>query len=158
MGLNWATLLQGYRNSPQDSSRADIGVTAAPMSKAPINFAAMTKTLARDIELAILSDPIAAGLVYVDLEGFSPRILADINDPQRFKAFAERFFGIVETLHTTFRSGGDGHPRPRGLTYKVDSTKASNHQRLEARKELAARLESAGCDNQEIARLIAPSG
>jgi len=119
--------------------------------------AGFKKTLARDIELAIFTDSVNAGSVYVDLEGYSPRILADIRDPKIFQAFANRFFEIIETLHTTFRADKDGTPRPRGLTFSVDGAKVSNHMRLEARKELETRLESAGCDTKTVARLVAPS-
>lgn len=117
----------------------------------------MMQSLARDIELAILTDTVAAGSVYIDLEGWSPRILADINDQEVFAAFAKRFFEILEKLHAAFRSGGDGTPRPRGLTYSFDSSKASNHQRLEARKELEARLTTHGVAPEEIERLLRPS-
>lgn len=115
------------------------------------------QSLTRDIELVILTDTVDAGSVYVDLEGWSPRILADINDQEVFAPFANRFFKILETLHARFRSGGDGAPRQRGLTYSFDSSKASNHQRLEARKALKKRLESAGCAPEQVEELMAPS-
>ena len=126
-------------------------------NKPAIDYAVLQKALPRDIELAIFTDSVNAGSVYVDLEGYSPRILADIHDPQRFQAFAKRFFDIIETLHTTFREGGDGTPRPRGLTFSVDGSKVSNHLRIEAHKELETRLASAGCDVEAIQKLIAPS-
>jgi hypothetical protein len=106
-----------------------------------------------DIKLVLLTDPAPAGLVYVDLEGINPRILAHAEDKATFRAYAERFLAILQALYGEFRA--DRTQSMRGMKFQYNTAAFSEEQRAPARPALYARLAEAGCSDEEINQLIA---
>merc|ERR1712173_471119 len=83
-----------------------------------------------DIKLVLLTDPAPAGLVYVDLEGINPRILAHAEDKATFSAYAERFLAILQALYGEFRA--DRTQSMRGMKFQYNTAAFSEEQRAAA--------------------------